>query len=438
MERIIKRTMPARLVMPEATRVAAYARVSCEKDAMLHSLAAQVDFYRNQIRNHAGWAFAGVFADEAQTGTKDSRPEFQRMLADCRAGKIDLVLTKSISRFARNTVTLLETVRELKLLGVDVYFEEQNLHTVGCDGELILTILASYAQEESRSASENQKWRVRKDFEEGRPSGSILLYGYAREGGSFTVVPAEAEVIWMIFSDYLSGMGKNAIMKKLTRMGIPTKTGGRWTETGVADILRNEKYAGDLRLQKVLVTDHLTKRKIRNRGELPQYYVEGHHEPIVSRETFDAVQNEIRRRAARVADAKASEPGVFTGIIHCQRCGANFRRKINAAGTKYARGTWACATYTNRGKEFCPAKRIPEDVLMDTCAQMMGISTFDAETFSRRVAAILVPDDGVLTVVFKDGIQKTATWEYRSRKEAWTADMREAAREAARRGPRNG
>ena len=154
-----------------------------------------------------------------------------------------MVLTKSISRFARNTVILLEAVRELKDLGIDVYFEEQNIHTASGDGELMLTILASYAQEESRSVSENQKWRVRKDCQEGRPSGSILLYGYERKGTSFTIIPEEADVVRTIFSDYLSGMGKNAIIKKLTRSGIPTKTGGRWTETGVADILRNEANA---------------------------------------------------------------------------------------------------------------------------------------------------------------------------------------------------
>ena len=153
--------------IPRLLRVAAYARVSSEKDSMLHSLYQQVSFYSELIQSHEGWEYAGVYADEAKTGTKDSREDFQRLLDDCRAGKIDAVITKSISRFARNTVTLLETVRELKALGIDVYFEEQNIHTLSAEGELMLTILASYAQEESRSVSENQKWRVRKAFENG-------------------------------------------------------------------------------------------------------------------------------------------------------------------------------------------------------------------------------------------------------------------------------
>ena len=154
------------LEVPKAIRVAAYARVSSGKDAMLHSLSAQVSYYSTLIQANSEWTYCGVYADEAKTGTKDSRENFQRMLTDCRNGKIDLVITKSISRFARNTVTLLETVRELKSLGVDVYFEEQNIHTLSADGEMMLTILASYAQEESLSASENQKWRIRKNFEQ--------------------------------------------------------------------------------------------------------------------------------------------------------------------------------------------------------------------------------------------------------------------------------
>ena len=169
MNREVKRVPLTKAALPTLARVAAYARVSSAKDAMRHSLLAQVSYYSGLIQRHPGWAYAGVYSDEAKTGTKDSREGFTRLLSDCRAGRVDAVITKSISRFARNTVTLLETVRELKGLGIDVYFEEQNIHTLSADGELMLSILASYAQEESLSASENQKWRVRKNFEEGRP-----------------------------------------------------------------------------------------------------------------------------------------------------------------------------------------------------------------------------------------------------------------------------
>ena len=161
--------------IPRPERVAAYARVSSGKEAMLHSLSAQVDYYSTYIRHHPGWEYVGVYTDEAKTGTKDSRENFQRLLADCRGGKIDHVITKSVSRFARNTVTLLETVRELKNMGISVYFEEQNIDTMTADGELMLTIIASYAQEESLSASENQKWRIRQNFEEGKPWKGVML-----------------------------------------------------------------------------------------------------------------------------------------------------------------------------------------------------------------------------------------------------------------------
>lgn len=190
--------------MPKALRVAAYARVSCGKDAMLHSLAAQVDHYSTYIRHHPGWEYMGVYADEAKTGTKDSRENFQRMLADCRKGKINHIITKSISRFSRNTVTLLETVRELKGLGISVYFEEQSIDTATADRELMLSILASYAQEESLSASENQKWRVKRNFEAGIPWRFFLL-GYRREGDKLVVIPEEAENVRSIFADYLAG-----------------------------------------------------------------------------------------------------------------------------------------------------------------------------------------------------------------------------------------
>ena len=198
------------------TRVAAYARVSSGKDAMLHSLSAQVSYYSELIQNHPGWLYCGVYADEAVTGTKDKRDDFQRMLADCRQGKMDLIITKSISRFARNTVTLLQTVRELKALGVDVFFEEQNIHTQSADGELMMTILASYAQEESRSASENQKWRIRRNFESGMPWNGTML-GYRYDKGTLVVVSEEAETVKRIFEEYLSGLGLPALLVEQTR-----------------------------------------------------------------------------------------------------------------------------------------------------------------------------------------------------------------------------
>ena len=217
---------------------------------MLHSLSAQVSYYNQLIQSNPEWLFCGVYADEALTGTKENRAEFQKLLNRCRRGEIDLILTKSISRFARNTVTLLETVRELKTLGVDVYFEEQRIHSMSSDGELMLSILASYAQEESYSASENKKWQMRKDFEQGKV-GSMRMLGYRRtKSGKLEIVPEEAEIVRMIFLYYLSGMGKLAIAKKLNEQQICTVRGCAWTTEDVRRTLRNEKYTGNLLLQK--------------------------------------------------------------------------------------------------------------------------------------------------------------------------------------------
>ena len=195
MERIVERVDFSIPAQPRALRVCAYARVSTGKDAMLHSLSAQVSYYSKMIQSHAGWQYCGVYSDEAMTGTKNRRSGFQQMLEECRKGKIDLIITKSISRFARNTVTLLQTVRELKSLGVDVFFEEQHIHTLSSDGELMMTILASYAQEESLSASENQKWRVRKAFENGELMNLRFLFGYDITPDGIKVNENEAAIV---------------------------------------------------------------------------------------------------------------------------------------------------------------------------------------------------------------------------------------------------
>ena len=332
----------------------------------------------------------------------------------------------------------MQTVRELKALGVGVFFEEQNLNSLSGDGELLLTILAAYAQEESRSVSENCKWRIRKDFKEGKTAGYMRIYGYDYTMGKLTVNPAEAEVVRMIFADYLSGMGRNAIMKKLTELGIPTKRGRRWSESAISSILTNEKMIGDMCLQKSFVASHLTKRQKPNRGELERYYVEGTHEPIVTAETFKAVQAEIARRAVKIKPSRKRAFSEFTSIIRCGRCGAHFHKKVNAAGTKYAKTTWACATYTNRGKGECPAKRIPEYILKAKFAEALGLAEYDADSITRRVASITIPDDGVLVFVFKDGTERTLTWAPPSRRESWTDEMRAAARENFMKGEQHG
>lgn len=400
---------------PALTKVAAYARVSSDKDAMHHSLSAQVSYYSDLIQKHKDWQYAGVYADEAKTGTKDARENFQRLLADCRAGKIDMVITKSVSRFARNTVTLLETVRELKLLGIDVYFEEQNIHTVSAEGELMLTILASYAQEESLSASENQKWRVKRNFENGIPWNGTML-GYRMGNGRYETVPKEAEVVKRIFSEYLSGKGVIAIIKGLNKDGIPTRLGNAWGRSSIMKILQNYAYTGNLLLQKTFRENHLTKRTVRNNGELPKYHAEGTHEAIIDLDTYNRVQEEIVRRAEIHRPKENGNRYPFTSLIVCGNCGKHYRRKQTPTGA-----VWICATFNTLGKEYCASKQIPEETL----------TAITADIPLENIACIRADKGNRLTFVLKDGNEIKRIWKDRSRSESWTEEMREKARQKA-------
>lgn len=421
MERIVTRVQFHQTQKIKLLRTAAYARVSSGKDAMLHSLSAQVSYYNNLIQSNPEWLFCGVYADEALTGTKENRENFQKLLSECRAGHIDLIITKSISRFARNTVTLLETVRELKEISVDVFFEEQNIHSLSPDGEFMLTLLGSYAQEESYSASENKKWQIRRDFEQGKVS-SITMLGYKRNhNGVLEIIPEEAETVRLIFNSYLSGMGKQAIAKMLYELSVPTKSGGLWTAESIRRILTNEKYCGDLLLQKSFRNNHIEKKKTANCGELPQYFAEDVHEPIVEKSVFLAVQKRLQERKERFATAKSTTVAYpFTGKIQCQCCGKNYRRKTTPTGI-----VWCCATYNTRGKKYCPkSKQIPENTLIDLCCEELGMTKFDADIFENQIEQILVHAPNELIFIFTDGQQISAHWQDRSRSESWTDEMR--------------
>lgn len=420
MERTIKKIAFSTPQAPKLTRVAAYARVSSGKDAMLHSLSAQVSYYNDLIQHHPGWIFCGVYADEALTGTKADRENFTRLLQDCKTGKVDMVITKSISRFARNTVTLLETVRELKQIGVDVYFEEQNIHSISSDGELMLTILASYAQEESLSASENQKWRIKRNFENGMPWNGTLL-GYRYENGKYILVPNEAETVRLIFDSYLSGMGITAIMKMLNEKGIRSRNGNAWCKSSVMRVLKNYAYTGNLLLQQTYRENHLTKRTLQNNGELPQYHITDSHEAIIPLQQFNAVQDEIKRRAE-----KHTHPGVkqkvypFTGMIVCGNCGKHYRRKVTKTGP-----VWICSTFNTMGKAYCPSKQIPENMLISITEETLGSTNALAD----KITAIRAEKDNTLVFCFKDGSETVKRWQDRSRAESWTDEMKAAARQ---------
>ena len=407
------------------TRVAAYARVSCDKDTMLHSLEAQISYYRNYICRDPEWEFAGIYADEAKTGTKEGREQFQRMLTDCRDGKIDMIITKSVSRFARNTVTLLKTVRELKALGIDVYFEEQNIRTKSAEGELMLTLLASFAQEESQSCSENCKWRIHKGFEAGQASTCTML-GYRLVNGKITLVPEEAEIAKRIFDLYLDGCGQQKICNILNAEGITTRFGCEWHMASVRSILTNEKYSGDLKLQKYYVRDHLSKEKVVNHGEKKMYWVTDDHEPIVSKEQFEAVQLRLRQQSEGRPHIKNPE-SVFSRKIRCAGCGKNYRRKTTRSGV-----VWCCSTFNQKGQKYCPtSKAIPEETLKQAAAVVMGLREFDEAEFGSRIERIEACPDNLLHFVFRDGRMVDYTWRDRSRAESWTQEMREAARQKA-------
>ena len=416
MERTVQKVkFPPR--QPKLKRVAAYARVSSGKDAMLHSLAAQVEYYSNYIRRHPGWEYVGVYADEAKTGTKDSREQFQQLLTDCKAGKVDHILTKSISRMARNTVTLLETVRELKAMGITVYFEEQNIDTGTDDGELMLSILASYAQEESLSASENQKWRVRQNFENGQPWRGFML-GYRYKDGQYIVVPEEAEIVRSIYADFLDGKGVTAIMKRLNKEGILTQQGFTWHKSAITRILKNYTYTGNLLLQTKYRENHLTKRTLVNHGQLPQYHATDTHEPIIDIGTYNSVQLEMYRRAQKYGKQQTSGKYPFSGMITCAGCGKHYRRKVTATGP-----VWICSTYNTHGKAACISKAIPESTLMEIAAMVSATG---------EITAVTAHNDNTLEFTLADGTVTVKQWQDRSRAASWTPEMRAAAGQKTR------
>jgi len=411
---------------PQALRVAAYSRVSSSKDTMLHSLSAQVSHYSSYIQAHPGWIYCGVYADEGITGTKEDRANFVRLINDCRAGKIDLVITKSISRFARNTVTLLETVRELKLLGIGVLFEEQNINTLTSDGELMLTILASYAQEESLSASENQKWRIKKNFEEGMPWNGKML-GYRYDKGVYKVVPEEAVIVKRIFADYLSGKGCVSIMNALNREGIPSPNGCKWGKTVIMKILRQYAYTGNLLLQRFYRNNHLDKQTFVNHGERPMYHVEKCHEAIISIDDFNATQRIIAERGEQFAKQGAKNKYPLSGRIICGGCGKNFRRKIRATQV-----VWICATYNHEGKNACDAKQIPDETITQITKAVLGVTELTEDLLDEMLIHIRAEKGNTLVYRFKDGREVVKHWEDRSRSESWTDEKRKAFSEKLR------
>lgn len=425
MERVIKTMKPKVDLSVKIKRVCAYARVSSGKDSMLHSLSAQVSYYQKYIQSHVGWKFCGIYADEAETGTKESRKQFQEMLIECRKGRIDLVITKSISRFARNTITLLQTVRELKSLGVEVYFEEQNIFSLSTEGEVMLTILASYAQEESLSISENLKWRVKKNFEEGKPWG-MIIYGYRCVDGVLQVHQQEAAVVKRIFKEFLSGKGCWTIAKGLNEDGIKPRKSDQWHYSSIQTLLRDYAYTGNLVLQKTYRKNHISKKSVKNTGELPMYHAMETHEAIISLEMFQDTQVEITMRADKFKTfGPPKEDCIFSGVIRCPYCGANYHR---CRGGRVSQ--WRCATYLYRGKAFCSkSKTIPEDTLMKITTEIVGEEKLTGNMLNEYISYIDAMEGNQLVFHMRDGSTIERVWQDRSRAQSWTPEMRERVRQ---------
>lgn len=425
--RVIKDVTPQMATELKRLRVCAYARVSSGKDAMLHSLSAQVSYYQKFIASHIDWVFCGIYADEAFTGTKEVRPQFQKMIEECRSGNIDLVVTKSISRFARNTITLLQTVRELKALGVDVYFEEQNIHTLSADGELMLSILASYAQEESLSASENQKWRIRKSFEAGKITAAFpKLFGYRVVKGKITIDEETAPIVREIFLQFANGASLADIAHWLTDNGVPCIVKGAWSSKKVKLILSNEKYSGNALLQKTFRNNHLEKRKIVNRGHLPQYFVEDTHPAIVDMVTYQIVKERLQEASDYFTPTTPQSESPFSKKMVCGYCGEYVKRAKNNART-----VWNCHRYLEEGKAGCKgAKQIRNDMLEELCCEVFGWESLDEEFIRKNVVKIIVFAHK-LTFEMADGTSIEKEWQNKSRSASWTPEMRERARQRA-------
>jgi DNA invertase Pin-like site-specific DNA recombinase/uncharacterized protein (DUF2384 family) len=360
--RTLQEGLNANLRQQMRLRTAGYARVSTGSEDQLTSHTAQVEYYTKLIREHPDWQFVEVYTDPGLSGTSlKKRDGFNRMIADALAGKIDMIIIKSISRFARNTVDALATIHSLKAKGVDVFFETENIHTMDGNSEFIVSVLASIAQKESEDISQNVTWGHRKRFADGKVTmcyGSFLGYEKGPDGLP-QIVEEEAKIVRWIYALFLEGKTIRQIAASLMERGIPTPRGKlNWTVSTVKSILQNEKYAGNALLQKGFTVDFLTKTVKKNEGEVPQYFVEGSHDAIISPETFELVQSEIQRRA-KLGKQLTSTDSPFTGKVFCQ-CGAVFGTKLWRDHSGKEKIVWQCK---GRNRGTCAAPYLTEEQL---------------------------------------------------------------------------
>lgn len=347
-------------------KVCAYCRVSTDMEDQRSSYLSQINHYSEFIKKNRDWEFAGIYADDGITGTQiKKRDEFIRMIDDCKAGLIDIIIAKSISRFARNTVDTLNTVRMLRSLDVDVYFEKENIHTLNMDSEMFLTLYSAFAQAESESTSMNVKLGYKAKMKRGEPCGSIACYGFDWDKNTkeMTINEKEAKIVKKIFNLYLNGDGSTVIARKLTEEGIAAPGGGKiWHPGVIKDMLRNVKYAGDLCGQKFFVEDPISHKLIRNRGQKPMYYATNHHDAIIDKRQFEKVQEIYNSRSVKIKNGKQycekfSLRYTFSSMIYCQHCGKTFVRRYtkykNKDGVVHDHIYWACSANLTSKEGTC-------------------------------------------------------------------------------------
>lgn len=386
-------------------RVAAYCRVSTDDEEQLTSYEAQMSYYTDKITNNPDWVMADVFADEGKTGTSvKSRKDFQRMIRQCRRGKIDLILTKSLSRFARNTLDTVKYTRELRQLGIPVIFEKENLNSISWESEFLLTLYGAFAQSESESISKNVSWGKRQAMKEGKVTIQYKhLLGYIRGAdGKPEIVPDQAEIIRFIFKRYLAGDTLRAIKAQLEAEQVPYITGeAAWNLSTLQSILQNEKYCGDVIMQKTFRKDCISKETVVNTGQLPKYWTQNHHEAIVSREIFDAVQEETARRKAMASGTKKSAPTglgkysskhALTGLLICGECGTPYRRVVwTQKGMK--RPVWRCVNRLDHGKTLCKhSPTLDEKPLQEAVLAAVNILMSRKDELSNGVVSEMIQE----------------------------------------------
>ena len=381
-------------------RVAAYCRVSTDYEEQTSSYQTQIEHYTDVIEKKPDWVLAGIFADDgiSATSTKN-REQFNNMIQACKDGKIDMIITKSISRFARNTVDCLNYIRELKALNIPVFFEKESINTMDAKGEVLITIMASLAQQESESLSQNVRLGIKYRFQQGKVMVNANCFlGYDKdEDGHLVINPEQAEVIKRIFREYLEGASCQQIARGLERDGVPTARGNnRWHDSGIRRILENEKYMGDALLQKTYTVDFLNKKRARNNGDVPQYYVEDDHEAIIPKELFMKVQEEMSRRGSLI-DCNGRKRGFssnhcFSGLIYCAECGERFRRiHWNNHGCKSV--VWRCITRVDKAGDCC-ARTVHETELKNSFIVALNQLIADSDSYlpvlQKNIASVLM------------------------------------------------